>query len=527
MALGGGIFTTQNKKLPGAYINFVSAARASTNLSDRGICALPMALNWGPENEVITIESGEFFTNSLRILGYDYASDECLPFRELFKHAKTAYIYNLHTGSVKASNEFCTAKYGGDRGNDLEIVITPNVDAPDKFDVKTLLDNVVYDEQKSVTSAAELKNNDYVVFKPDATLKLTASTPLTGGSNTTKTPAVAASCKYGTAKTAGVIGNSYELTIVGTTGSWDISLTSGDNELFSKTGYDKDTIVAADLTNDYVEFNEIGLSEETAIFTGGKDASETGAITVGAWQKALGALESYSFNTLGIATNDDYVKSLAAAYTKRMRDEVGIKFQTVVFDYTANDKSVINAVNGLTGDATDPSVVYWITGAQCGCRVYESLTNQTYDGELPIDVSRTQTQLEACVDNGEFVLHRVGDEIRVLTDINSKTSVSAEEGNDFKSNQTMRVLDQIGNDIAALFNDRFLGKVPNDEAGRISLWNEIVKHHQELARIRAIEEFDPENVTVAAGDEKNAVVVNDLVTPTNALEKLYMTVTVA
>lgn len=29
MALGGGTFTSQNKELPGAYINFVSAASAS------------------------------------------------------------------------------------------------------------------------------------------------------------------------------------------------------------------------------------------------------------------------------------------------------------------------------------------------------------------------------------------------------------------------------------------------------------------------------------------------------------------
>ena len=40
MALGGGTFVTQNKTLPGAYINFVSAA-ASATLSDRGIATMP------------------------------------------------------------------------------------------------------------------------------------------------------------------------------------------------------------------------------------------------------------------------------------------------------------------------------------------------------------------------------------------------------------------------------------------------------------------------------------------------------
>ncbi|MFR7450132.1 MAG: hypothetical protein ACLUT5_12655 [Butyricicoccus sp.] len=39
MALGGGMYTVQNKVLPGAYINFVSAARASAALGDRGAAA--------------------------------------------------------------------------------------------------------------------------------------------------------------------------------------------------------------------------------------------------------------------------------------------------------------------------------------------------------------------------------------------------------------------------------------------------------------------------------------------------------
>ena len=97
---------------------------------------------------------------------------------------------------------------------------------------------------------------------------------------------------------------------------------------------------------------------------------------------------------------------------------------------------------------------------------------------------------------------------------------------DFSSNQTMRVLDQIGNDIANLFNTKYLGKVPNDAAGRISLWNDIVKHHQELETLRAIEDFQPDTLTVAQGETKKAVVVTDYVTPVNAMAQLYMTVIV-
>lgn len=115
----------------------------------------------------------------------------------------------------------------------------------------------------------------------------------------------------------------------------------------------------------------------------------------------------------------------------------------------------------------------------------------------------------------------------MLEDINSLVTVSDNKGEIFKDNQTIRVIDQIANDIAVLFNTKYLGVVPNDAAGRISLWSDIVKHHEQLQDIRAIEEFSDEDVTVMQGNSKKSVVVNDAVTVVNAMAKLYMTVTVS
>ena len=46
MALGGGSYMSQDKILPGTYINFVSVASASSVLSDRGIATMPLELDW-------------------------------------------------------------------------------------------------------------------------------------------------------------------------------------------------------------------------------------------------------------------------------------------------------------------------------------------------------------------------------------------------------------------------------------------------------------------------------------------------
>lgn len=432
--LGGGTFVTQNKKLAGAYINFVSAARASATLADRGIAAIPMAFSWGAENEVVPVDVDDFLYSSRRIFGYSYDAPEMVGLREVFKNATRVLFYRLNTGAVKASNDFCEAKFGGVLGNELSVVITANVDEPSKFDVKTILGTVEVDVQTAVETTSDLEDNDFVVWKDSVSLTLTAKTTLTGGTD--------------------------------------------------------------------------------------------GTVDSAAWSKAFEALESESFNTLGVASADESITRLAVAWTKRMRDEVGVKFQTVVFNHRADDKGVINVVSTPVGSNT-PDLVYWVTGAEAGCKVNASCTNKVYNGELDVNVKRTQAQLEACIDNGEFVFHKVGTDVRVLTDINSKTTVTTEENDDFKSNQTIRVLDQIGNDIASLFNERFLGIIPNDESGRISLWNEIVKHHQELQQIRAIEDFSPENVKVMKGDNKKSVVVSDAVTPVNAMEILYFTCVVS
>lgn len=55
--LGGGTFTAQNKKLPGTYINFASASRASASLSDRGIVAIPLLMDWGAADEVFEVSN--------------------------------------------------------------------------------------------------------------------------------------------------------------------------------------------------------------------------------------------------------------------------------------------------------------------------------------------------------------------------------------------------------------------------------------------------------------------------------------
>lgn len=295
--------------------------------------------------------------------------------------------------------------------------------------------------------------------------------------------------------------------------------------LMDNTVVDVQTVAAAAnlVANDYVTFKTAELSVTAGIpLEGGTNGSVDGS----SHQAYLNKVESYSFNAMGVVTTEDSTKGLYEAFTKRMRDEMGIKFQTVLYNKASDYEGVVNVKNQVTGDA-EASLVYWVTGIIAGCEVNKSNLNRIYDGEFTVNVDYTQAQLTKAIQSGEFTLHRVGSEIRVLEDVNSLVTTSDEKGEIFKDNQTIRVIDQIANDIAVLFNTKYLGVVPNDAAGRTSLWADIVKHHEQLQNIRAIEGFNEEDVVVSMGDGKKSVVVSDAVTVVNAMSKLYMSVMVA
>lgn len=106
MAFGSGTWTVQNKVLPGTYINFTSAAKASAALSERGFAAMPLMLDWGPENQVFTVTNADFQKDSLKIFGYVYADKAMLPLRELFRGAKTLYAYRINGSGERAQNTY-------------------------------------------------------------------------------------------------------------------------------------------------------------------------------------------------------------------------------------------------------------------------------------------------------------------------------------------------------------------------------------------------------------------------------------
>jgi hypothetical protein len=331
-----------------------------------------------------------------------------------------------------------------------------------------------------------------------------------------------ASCEFGEAKFGGIRGNDLSVVINSESGRYTVQLFLDGVQVDSQT-----VTNSAELRdNDFVIWNNEAVLKATVgmHFAAGKN----GNINAASYQRFLVQIESYSVNAVGVCSEDPKVNAMLAQFASNTRDKAGVKLQCVVFNHAADHEGVVNVKNHvLDAGVNKASLVYWVTGIIAGCAVNRSNLNKVYDGEYKVFSDYSQAQLEGAIKAGEFVLHKVADSLRVLADINSLTTVSDVKGEVFQDNQTIRVIDQISADIAALFNSKYLGSVANDESGRISLWADIVKHHEDLARIRAIEDFSDEDVEVLAGDDKRSVVVKNKINIVNAMAQVYMTCVIA
>ncbi|MBP3306284.1 MAG: phage tail sheath family protein [Anaerotignum sp.] len=430
MALGGGTFLVQNKVLPGAYINFVSRPRAMGSLGERGVVCIGMEMDWGREG-MLTVEAADFRTDSRALFGYDYLDEKMKDMRELFLHAKKVHLYRLNGGKKATATErnlTVTAKYSGERGNDICIAIVENVDEDGHYDVETYLGTELVDSQ-TAASIEELVENAYVSFKGTGVLTAVAGLYLTGG--TTEEAAGSA----------------------------------------------------------YTDF--------------------------------LAAAETEDFNVLAYNGSNETTKKLFVNFTKRMREEEGVKFVTVLYDYAEADHE------GVISVGTASELVYWVAGATAGAEVNESLTNMVYDGEYDVDVKLKKSEYIKGIQAGQFLFYEEDGKLRVLRDINSFTSFETAKNSDFSGNRVVRVLDSIANDVANIFSKYYLGKQSNNANGRNLLKAEILAYHEQLMKIEAIENFTAEDLTVEKGVEKQDVVVFETVQPVDAMEKLYMKVEVA
>lgn len=184
----GGTFTVQNKVRPGVYFRFRSKNKQDLTVGDRGIAALCEPLHWGPTAKVIEIDAGADMTV---YTGYDITAPENRFLTEIFKGTnrtaapRKVLLYRpTASGAVKATMEIApltaTAKYVGVRGNDISVVVTALSSPEGSFEVSTVVDGEIKDQQTAKT-VEELAANSWVDWSGTGALTANVGTALTGG----------------------------------------------------------------------------------------------------------------------------------------------------------------------------------------------------------------------------------------------------------------------------------------------------------------------------------------------------------
>lgn len=188
----GGIWTSQNKVLPGVYIRFKTGTALGLTVGDRGVVTICEPMSWGPVAQVTPVT---LTTDVTPITGYDITAPQNRFLQEMFKgtnrtSAPTTILLYRPTASGSAQAKVttgeltATAVYPGARGNDISLIITELTEPESTFTVSTVVDGAIVDQQ-TAAQISELVANAWVTFSGTGALAATTGAALTGGADGT------------------------------------------------------------------------------------------------------------------------------------------------------------------------------------------------------------------------------------------------------------------------------------------------------------------------------------------------------
>ncbi len=282
--------------------------------------------------------------------------------------------------------------------------------------------------------------------------------------------------------------------------------------------------------NDYVDFSgsgSIAAAAGTSLTNGAN-----GTAVAADYADYFTAIEPLNFNTMALPVDDAEIKAVTVAFIKRMREQEGKKVQAVLANYPAADsEGILSVKNGVilsSGTVIDKvKATAWVAGAVAGAEVSQSLTYSAYDDAVDVDTRFTNSQIETALRSGELVFVENQGRAIVEQEINTFVSFTPEKGKEFSKNRVVRLFDSIENDIRDIFASFYIGKVSNNDDGRNLFKSELINYLNRLQAIGAIQNLDPqEDIKVLPGTDIDSVVVNLHIQPVDAIEKIYITVTV-
>lgn len=295
---------------------------------------------------------------------------------------------------------------------------------------------------------------------------------------------------------------------------------------------DQQTAATADALEDngWVTFSGTGaLTAETGkALEGGAD----GTVQSAAYSAYLTAIEPYPFDVMIYDGTDTTVQSAMVAFIWRIAEETGVYAQLVAAGLQNPDsRFVLNVSSGVTlADGTEltaAQTAWWVGGATAGALYNQDLTYAAYPDAVAVSPKLTNSQYEAADQAGKFTLWEDNGVVKVEYDLNSLVTYTADVGEVFRYNRTMRLCNTVANDIRRQFADNFIGVVNNNADGRARFKSVIVGYLLNLQANQGIQDFTADDVEVLPGEAKDAIVVNIAINAVGSVNKIYITLEVS
>lgn len=266
---------------------------------------------------------------------------------------------------------------------------------------------------------------------------------------------------------------------------------------------------------------------------GGVDGLQTAA----AYPAFLDAAARETWTVLAAPTTDTAVPPLVTTFIKELRENAGQKVQAVVYNYSeANYEGIISVDQGYvlgSGDNAEEvpvtSAICWVAGMTAGAELNASNTYKVVEGATRILGAKTNAEIVEGLTTGKLIFSQRQDRaIVVEKDINTLYRFTEDRSYVFSKNRVIRCLDDIATQVAVTFENSYIGKVDNTQAGRTLFKGDIIGYLNSLQGLGAIQNFDPTtDIEVLPGDDIESVVCNLWIQTVDAMEKLYMTVVVS
>lgn len=337
------------------------------------------------------------------------------------------------------------------------------------------------------------------------------------------------------AKYAGSIGNNLIISIVASTvneGMFDVEVHY--NELLKET-FTVSTLGELELVeSDWVKFTVAEGSEETAptptaglSLTGGTN----GEVDKSVYTTFFELLKREQWQCMAIQTTDASIPPLVKAFIELCRDDLGKKAQAVCYNYDTDYEGIIKCSQGFktATETVSPELFQlYVASITAGANVNESNTCRVVEDAIDIVEYYDEKDIIDKLKSGWFVLSQRQDgAVLVEQDINSLHTFTTDKNKAFSKNRVIRVLDEIGNTSALIFNKNYAGKMDNNDNGRNIYKGELINLCETLQNIGALQNFGgAEDIVVMQGTDIDAVVAEFEVQPVDSMEKLYMTVNV-